>query len=201
EMVAVDVLLGQQPGERRPDAILAIVDASNLERNLYLASQALEIGLPVVIALNMIDVAERHGLRIDAARLSQQLGVPVVPIQANKGKGLDRLKEAVAEAAGIVRSPAELQNANCKMQIGNCSGALAFPETFEHEASQLHDHIGGDLPAVLVRRLLLDVGGFTEQRLADLHHDLPHDVQMARTRLAAAGCPVPAVEALTRYSW
>src|SRR5437588_7636038 len=88
EMVAVDVLLGQQPGERRPDAILAIVDASNLERNLYLASQALEIGLPVVIALNMIDVAERHGLRIDAARLSQQLGVPVVPIQANKGKGL-----------------------------------------------------------------------------------------------------------------
>src|SRR5215471_18224273 len=66
EMVAVDVLLGQQAGESRPDAVVAIVDASNLERNLYLTSQALELGVPVVIALNMMDVAETHGLRIDA---------------------------------------------------------------------------------------------------------------------------------------
>src|SRR5262252_6954988 len=55
EMVAVDVLLGQIPGEPRPDAIVAIVDASNLERNLYLTSQALELGVPVIVALNMTD--------------------------------------------------------------------------------------------------------------------------------------------------
>src|SRR6516162_5975911 len=79
EMVAVDLLLGEQPGEPRPDAILAIVDASNLERNLYLTTQALEVGVPVVVALNMIDVAEAQELRVDAERLAKQLGVRVVP--------------------------------------------------------------------------------------------------------------------------
>src|SRR5437667_4469283 len=58
EMVAVDLILGQQPGEARPDVVCAIVDASNLERNLYLTTQALELGAPVVRALNMLDVAE-----------------------------------------------------------------------------------------------------------------------------------------------
>src|SRR5947209_13620700 len=82
EMVAVDLILGQQEGETRPDVVVAIVDASNLERNLYLTTQALELGLPVVVALNMIDVAQAQGVTIDADRLSRQLGVPVVPIQA-----------------------------------------------------------------------------------------------------------------------
>src|SRR5205814_3056676 len=77
EMVAVDVILGQQAGEARPDVVVAIVDASNLDRNLYLTTQALELGVPVVVALNMIDVAEGQGLRIDADRLGRQLGVPV----------------------------------------------------------------------------------------------------------------------------
>src|SRR5947209_13728554 len=95
-MVAVDVILGKQGGETRPDVVVAIVDASNLERNLYLTTQVLELGVPVVIALNMVDVAEAQGIRIDAERLERQLGVRVVPIQANKGKGLDRLKEVLA---------------------------------------------------------------------------------------------------------
>src|SRR5438477_1964494 len=98
EMVAVDLILGQQRGEARPDVVVSIVDASNLERNLYLTTQTLELGVPVVIALNMIDVAQRQGLKIDAMRLAQQLGVPVVPIQANKGLGLEQLKEAILGA-------------------------------------------------------------------------------------------------------
>src|SRR5438876_12416263 len=65
EMVAVDVMLGEQKGETRPDVVVSIVDASNLDRNLYLTSQVLELGVPVVVALNMIDVAEAHGVRID----------------------------------------------------------------------------------------------------------------------------------------
>src|SRR5437763_6331108 len=67
EMVAVDLILGQQPGESRPDAVVTIVDASNLERNLYLVTQVMELGVPIVVALNMIDVAEGQGVRIDAA--------------------------------------------------------------------------------------------------------------------------------------
>src|SRR5947209_3276572 len=100
EMVAVDLILGQQPGEPQPDVVVAIVDASNLERNLYLATQTMELGVPLVVALNMMDLAESHGMRIDTERLSRQLGVPVVPIQANKGKGLDRLRKVIAQAAG-----------------------------------------------------------------------------------------------------
>jgi ferrous iron transport protein B len=190
EMVAVDVLLGQQPGEPRPDMVLAIVDASNLERNLYLMSQTMELGVRVVVALNMIDVAEAQGVQIDAKRLEQQLGVPVVPIQANKGRRLEQLKEAIFVALDPQYSALSTQYSTLK-----------FPDAFEHELSLLHDHIGGNVPPFLIRRLLLDVGGYTEQRLADTHHDLPHDVQAARHRLAQAGCGVPAVEARTRYGW
>src|SRR5580692_568721 len=86
EMVAVDVILGAQKGESRPDVVVCIVDASNLDRNLYLTTQALDLGVPVVIALNMTDVAAKHGIRIDVEKLSEQLGVPIVSIQANKGK-------------------------------------------------------------------------------------------------------------------
>src|SRR5207253_4514552 len=68
EMVAVDLILGQQHGEARPDVVVSIVDASNLERNLYLSTQALELGVPVVVALNMVDVAQAHGIQLDAAK-------------------------------------------------------------------------------------------------------------------------------------
>jgi ferrous iron transport protein B len=190
EMVAVDVLLGRQPGEPRPDMILAIVDASNLERNLYLMSQTMELGVPIVVALNMIDVANAQGVHIDAERLEKQLGVPVVPIQANKGRGLVKLKAAITSVVGSHYSVLSTQYS-----------ALKFPDAFDHEVNHLHDHIGGDVPPFLVRRLLLDVGGYTEQRLADTHHDLSDDVQAARHRLAQAGCGVPAVEARTRYGW
>src|SRR4029079_18196767 len=73
EMVAVDVILGTQKGESRPDVVVCSVDAANIDRNLYLTTQALELGVPVVVALNMVDVAEGQGLRIDVEKLSQQL--------------------------------------------------------------------------------------------------------------------------------
>ena len=76
----------------RPDVVVSIVDASNLERHLYLTTQLLELGVPVVVALNMIDVAAAQGITIDCDRLARQLGVPVVPIQANKGNGLGRTR-------------------------------------------------------------------------------------------------------------
>src|SRR5947208_1497016 len=96
EMVAVDVILGDRPGAQRPDAIVTIVDASNLERNLYLTTQLMELRVPVVVALNMTDVAEAQGLKIDAVQLSARLGMPVVQVQANRGKGLDALRQAIA---------------------------------------------------------------------------------------------------------
>src|SRR5438876_5189556 len=91
EMVAVDVILGRQDGQARPDVVVTIVDASNLERNLYLTTQVMELGVPVVVALNMTDVAEALGIQLDMRRLARQLGVPVVPLQANKGQGVAQL--------------------------------------------------------------------------------------------------------------
>lgn len=85
--------------EERPDVVVDIVDASNLERNLYLTAQLLETGANVVVALNIMDEAEAKGMRIDAARLSDILGVPVVPMVAVKGVGFKELKDAIYEEA------------------------------------------------------------------------------------------------------
>jgi ferrous iron transport protein B len=186
EMVAVDVILGHQKGEAQPNVVVAIVDASNLDRNLYLTTQALELGVPVVVALNMIDVAERQGIRIDHETLGRRLGVIVVPIQANKGKGLDKLREAIATAARSGRPPK----------------APTFPEAFEREVEALYQTLGGEVPMFLVRRLVLDVGGYTEKRLIERWGPgIADRVGALRERLAAAGCGVPAVEARARYAW
>ncbi len=200
EMLAVDVILGQQAGEPRPDVLVTIVDAANLERNLYLTTQALELGVPVVVALNMMDVAEGQGLRLDVARLQQQLGVPVVPIQANKGKGLEELKRAAAEVAGLQRREPRPPVPGRAVNGETVSG-VAFPESFEQEVVTLHRELGGGPSAFLVRRLLLDVGGYTEARLSTQYAVLRTLLPAVRQRLAAAGCPVPAVEARTRYAW
>ncbi len=85
--------------EEAPRVILNVVDASNLERNLYLTVQLMELGRPMVIALNMIDMAKGRGLYVDAEALSRLLGVPVIPTVGTKGLGLEELLEAVAQVA------------------------------------------------------------------------------------------------------
>ncbi len=96
EAVLRDVLLGRRPETPRPDRVVCVVDAANLERNLYLVSQVLELGLPTILVLNMIDVAAQREWRIDAAKLSAQLGVTVVQTQAVSGQGLIELKLALS---------------------------------------------------------------------------------------------------------
>lgn len=84
----------------KPDAILNIIDGTNIERNLYLTTQLLELGIPVVVAVNMIDLVERNGDKIDLNRLSQELGCPVMAVSALKGKGT---KEAAAKAIEVAK--------------------------------------------------------------------------------------------------
>jgi ferrous iron transport protein B len=95
EKVAVDALKGELPGFAKPDLVVCVLDASNLERHLQLALQVIELQMPTVIALNMVDMAEKTGLRLDPAKLSEELGVPVVPMQASAGKGIIELKQAL----------------------------------------------------------------------------------------------------------
>jgi ferrous iron transport protein B len=196
EMVAVDLLLGRLD-DGAPDAVLCIVDASNLERNLYLVSQVLEIGLPTVIALNMTDVAEARGITVDVDELARRIGVPIVAIQAHHGIGLDDLRRAVGAACASAKVPAP---------------ADVFPPQFDAEVTGVsHEYAkltGTEAPPrYLLRRLLLDTSGYLHSRLSP--GDAPGNgegplaaaVMQSRERLKAAGMPVPAVEAMSRYAW
>jgi ferrous iron transport protein B len=98
EAVTRDVLLGRRADTPQPDRIICVIDASNLERNLYLVHQILDLGRPVIIALNMMDLAASNGTRIDHARLEDELGVPVIPCEAIHGKGLVELRLAMSRA-------------------------------------------------------------------------------------------------------
>lgn len=99
EAIARDVLLGVSRGEEALDAVILVVDASNLERNLYLATQVLELGLPCVVALNMADLARAQGKSIDIAGLERELGAPVSECVAIRAQGLDALKKHIARVA------------------------------------------------------------------------------------------------------
>lgn len=98
EAVTRDVVLGKQEGQRRPDALVIVVDAGNLDNHLRFALELIRQGLPVVMALNMVDLAKRDGLELDAAVLAAELGVPVVETVAVRKRGLDSLLETLGEA-------------------------------------------------------------------------------------------------------
>ena len=106
EAVTRDVLLGKQAGERLPDALLIVVDASNLDNHLRFALQLIDLGLPTVVALNMVDLAKRDGLVLDPAKLAAELGVPVVETIAVRKRGIDQLR---AEIATLVTAPRQIR--------------------------------------------------------------------------------------------
>jgi ferrous iron transport protein B len=194
EMVAVNVLLGRQKDVGAVDAVICIVDASNLERNLYLVSQVLDLSLPTVVVLNMWDVAVGRGTQIDAAALAERLGVPVVTASAHRRQGLNELHAAIDQA--LAQGPATHPD--------------LFPAAFNAECEQLKEQFAAwgeePPPYYLLERLLLDVGGYLEAHLLDgrpaaLGAKLRDWLTAARERLGTAGCRVPAVEARVRYGW
>ena len=184
EQIAVDVLLGTQPDTVRPDVVLCVVDASNLARNLYLLTQVLEMGLPVVVALNMVDIAAERGLEIDIPALARLLGVPVVATQANRKKGIDQLRQALAgpqvESAPVV----------------------TFSDPVEHQVNQLVED--QSLPeeirnSFLARRLLLDVTGSLAKGLA-LDGNAEKTFARAREEVEQDQ-RIHGLEPVVRYGW
>ena len=129
EIVARDYLL-----DGDPDVVINLIDATNLERNLYLTTQILELGLPVVIALNMMDLVEKNGDKIDVDKLSRELGCPIVPTSALKGRGMDELVKTAIElgkkgvpAAPQLRFSDEIETALAK--IIDVLGSKVAPAT------------------------------------------------------------------------
>ena len=121
EIVTRDYLLDGQP-----DAVINLVDATNLERNLYLTTQIVDLGVPVVVALNMMDLVEKNGDKIDVAALSEQLGCPVVPTSALKGRGLDELigKAVEVARAGTLAAPKMRFDAAVEEAVGKTIDVL-----------------------------------------------------------------------------
>ncbi|MBQ7581027.1 MAG: ferrous iron transporter B [Clostridia bacterium] len=125
EVVARNYLIGE-----RPDAILNIIDGTNLERNLYLTTQLTELGIPVVVAINMIDVVRKEGDKINAAELSRRIGCPVVEISALKGTGVNEAAQAAINAA---------KNAKTIPQH-------SFSGPVEHALAHIEEAVVHDLP-------------------------------------------------------
>lgn len=118
EMLAANALQGKLD-HTAPDAVLVVVDATNLERNLFLASQILELKCPVIVALNMMDMARRDGIHIDVAKLRAELGCVVVPIAARIGQGIDNLKQELNRlVVGAMPEAVDHVDPNC----AGCSG-------------------------------------------------------------------------------
>ena len=140
EIVARDYLL-----DGDPDVVVNLIDATNLERNLYLTTQIIDAGLPVVIALNMMDLVEKNGDKIDVAKLSKELGCPIVPTSALKGRGMDDvMKTAIdlakrgASAAPTVRFDDEIETALAK--IIDVLGSRVTPATARWYAIKLFEN-------------------------------------------------------------
>ena len=111
--------------DEKPDCVINIIDATNLERNLYLTTQIMEIDVPVVIALNMMDAVEKRGDSIDAKELEKRLGIPVVKISALKGTGIDKLMERAYEASKVERKgKSVIEDSALKHLIGDVKIAL-----------------------------------------------------------------------------
>ena len=127
EEVARDVLLGLREDTPAPDAVVIVIDASNLERNLYLATQILELGIPAVIALNMNDVAASAGKSVDAHQLSMELGAPVVPLIAVKGEGLPQLKATLLAQLDAPQAPVLELAENLSVACETLANALSTP--------------------------------------------------------------------------
>jgi len=103
EAVTRDVLLGRQKGERRPDALLIVIDASNLDNHLRFALQLIELDLPTIVALNMVDLAKRDGLELDPRKLEEALGVPVIETVAVRRRGIPELQSALDDMISAPR--------------------------------------------------------------------------------------------------
>ncbi len=139
ETVAMEVLRGLRLETPLPDVTVVVVDASNLQRNLYLVSQLIELGRPLVVALNMMDVAQRRGLHVSPESLQRQLGVPVIPIVGHKRQGIDSLKNAIAHAT-IAPMPDWPIPQEMKEELQLVGGALAILDS--------QDHLPRDIPGV-----------------------------------------------------
>ncbi len=192
EMVSVDVLLGRQEDVPNVDVIVVIIDATNLERNLYLFTQLRQLGKPMLVVLNMWDRMQSVGRAIDVDQLSQRLGTRVLTTAASRRQGIDAARIAIREVA----------QANCSQPPN------IFSELFQSEVKTLGEWLTStlseDIAPFLVERLIFDVGCAHASQLDKRvrpNGQVTTRLQEIRERLAAANQRIPALETRERYRW
>lgn len=185
EKIASDALL-EAADQNSQFLVVSVIDASNLERNLYLCSQLIDLGLPMLVALNMVDVAEKNGITIRDEILANALGVPVVRTVARHGDGTGQLK---IELASALNSPKPPQNAFAWLPQDSAirEQATKLGSLQQAEASEQRQLLQGLL-------LLSDSISIKDKALRDA-------VNEARSQLSAKGIDCSSFEATLRYSW
>jgi ferrous iron transport protein B len=197
EAIALDVLLGRAADVPLPEVVVVVVDAHNLERNLFLLSQLLELGRPLVVALNQIDAAEADDIRIDIVELINELGVTVIPTVATRGHGIDRLRHAIGRARGL---PLPARRFELPALV---AGAIApVEDALEHQ--------GFSRPQAELEALMLLAPASPEFRVSSFERSLPLEARNskletlldgARAELTRAGHNPASLEAELRYQW
>ena len=195
EIIVADILLNQRKDESPVAGIIVVVDASNLERNLYFVSQLMELRKPFIVALNMMDIADRRGFEIDHEALAEVLGAPVVPICAHKKLGIDELRKAVLQ----------LYEGDVKFRDSGCRFPDSQVRAVERLAEVLRGHekrLGRTVPLPEVSRILIDQGGYAELRIArHLGPEFAAELAACREAALANGSSLAAQEAKARYAW
>lgn len=191
EAIARDVLLGHRTDVAQPQGIIHVVDASNLERNLYLSSQLLELGLPTVIVLTMTDLAEKTGQIVDIPALSKALGVPVVPVVAARKMGLDVLTDAIDRLQQTPVPPARdwfLPSA-AEEEVGELSRLLETTHGTRHGQS-VSEATG-----------LLMQPGLRPEEAGRWSPDIVTHIGEDQAKLGALGIDFASVVVEARYAW
>lgn len=189
EQVAMEVLRGMRSDTAPPDVVIVVVDASNLQRNLYLVSQLIELGRPLVVALNMMDIAQRRGLSISPQRLEKQLGVPVIPVVGYKRQGIDLLKQAIlrAQAAPMPDWPLPQE---MREEVALVGGAVAIQSD-----RQSLDHSNAIAERLLIGDRAKDLNGiWMREPVASL-------LNKANQRLSALGIDPMQADIEAHYHW
>lgn len=192
ERVVIDVLSGRlaKSGTPRPDAIVCVVDVNNLQRNLFLATQVAELGIPMVLALNQIDVARRDGLSVNTDLLRERLGIPVIAVSARKGEGIDALKQAIADV---------LKNGNKMKTVTWNAGTRKALDTLR---AGLSENVKKSVSDAELERVIFDVASPVANRLKgeDIEH-VGEILKSARECIRAVGENPHSTEALQRYAF
>ncbi len=189
ERVVVDALLGRVSGERPPDVVLVVCDATNLLRNLFLASQLAELGVPMALAVNQVDVARARGLEIDAPLLSDRLGgVPVALVSAWKGEGVADVRRAMAWA----------------LDRSHRMPPVVWPEALAAAVAMVslaaERDTGRAVPSALAHRLLFDSAPTIAEAIGWPAAAREKPIREAREQVRRSGFNPPAAEPMVHYA-